>query len=83
MQGGAWSNRIGNYWGQISTDQSNELSSKPVEDVSWRNDLEWKKNVMGFFSYLYRGVEELSEGGVSHPFSGDCWLAGADTWLLA
>lgn len=73
---------MGNYWGQISTDQSNELSSKPVEDVSWRNDLEWEKNVMGFFSYLYRDAEELSEGGL-FPFSADCWLAGADTWLLA
>ena len=38
LQGGAWSNRIGNYWGQISTDQSNELSSKLVEDVSWQNE---------------------------------------------
>ena len=54
-QGGARSNRMGNYWGQISTDQSNELSSKPVEDLSWRNDLEWEKNVMAFFSYLDPG----------------------------
>lgn len=46
---------MGNYWGQISTDQSNELSSKPVEDLSWRNDLEWEKNVMAFFSYLDPG----------------------------
>lgn len=38
---------------------------------------------MAFFSYLDRGVEELSGGGVSHPLSADFWLAGAETWLLA
>ncbi|EEF36652.1 conserved hypothetical protein [Ricinus communis] len=74
---------MGNYWGQISTDQRNELSCKPVEDLSWRNDLEHEKNVMGLFSYFSQVVKELSGGGVSHPLSAYCWLAGAKTWLLA